>query len=34
MKNSGIYENFANYFCNEHKTTDHHKKQTIFNFED
>lgn len=24
MKNSGIYENFAQHFCNEHKTTDHH----------
>lgn len=31
MKNSGIYENFAHYFCNEHKTTDHHKNKLFSN---
>lgn len=30
MKNTGIYENFAQHSSNDNKTTDHHKKQTIF----
>lgn len=27
MKTSGVYEKFAQHFCNEHKTTDHHKNK-------